>query len=142
MAIFDGFIGYFKIVFALSFLLVILLSKVLLVARAVEELLLKLVDFNALFTLPFDGHVLHLKLSQRLVARILRLVLGAALSLSLNVRKRTSRVIILELERTRACKKLLLLGVLLFHAVIFREVFKFDEVFICHQIKLNFVEIH
>ena len=75
--------------------LVLAEGKVLLVARAVEELLLELVVFNALFTLPFDGHVLHLKLSQRLVALILRHVLGAALPLSLSARIRTSRVIIL-----------------------------------------------
>lgn len=95
MAILDGFVGYFEIVFTVSFLsfLVLAQRKVLLVARAVEKLLLELVDFDAFFTLPFDGHVLHLKLRQRLVALVLRLVLGAALSLPLYVERiRTNRV--------------------------------------------------
>lgn len=104
LAILDGFIGYFEIVGAISFLSLVVLRQVEipLVGRAVEELLFKLIDFDAFFTLPFDGHVLHLKLSQRFIGLILRLRLGSTLSLPLNGRARTDLVIILQFERTGA----------------------------------------
>ena len=117
LSILDSFIRYFKIVGAISFLFLVLSHrKVLLVAWAVEELLLELVDFYALFTLPFDGHVLHLKLGQRLVGLIPRLVLRATLSLSLNVQGiRTNWVSVVQLERTGARIDFFLLDLLLCH---------------------------